>query len=127
MKLLLDTHALIWWFNEPAKLSARAASILGNPGNTILISAAVAWELAIKVNLGKIDALPLVTELASHTAEEGFTELPISMAQAVRAGLLPRHHRDPFDRVLVAQAQDLNVPILSADAVLDRYDVKRIW
>jgi len=127
MKLLLDTHVLIWWFNEPAKLSARAASILRSPGNTILISAAVAWELAIKVNLGKIDALPLVSELASQTAEEGFTELPISMAQAVRAGLLPRHHRDPFDRVLVAQAQDLNVPILSADAVLDRYDVKRIW
>jgi PIN domain nuclease of toxin-antitoxin system len=127
MKLLLDTHALIWWFNEPSKLSARASSILRHPGNAILISAAVAWELAIKVNLGKIDALPLVTELAAQTVEEGFTELPISIAQAVRAGLLPRHHRDPFDRILIAQAQDLNVPILSADTLIDRYDVKRLW
>jgi PIN domain nuclease of toxin-antitoxin system len=127
MKLLLDTHALIWWFNDPSRLSPRASSILRNPGNTILISAAVAWELAIKANLGKLDALPLVTELSRHTAEEGFTELPISIAQAVRTGLLPRHHRDPFDRALVAQAQELNVPILSADTLLDHYDVKRLW
>lgn len=127
MKLLLDTPVLIWWFNEPSKLSARAASILRNPGNIILISAAVAWELAIKVNLGKIDALWLVGELASQTAEEGFVELPLSIVQAVRAGLLPRHHCDPFDRALVAQAQELNVPILSADSLLDRYDVKRVW
>jgi len=127
MKVLLDTHVLIWWFNEPAKLSRKAAATLGNPGNTVYVSAAVAWELAIKVNLGKLDALSLVTELARHVAEEGFAELPVSIGQAVRAGLLPRYHRDPFDRLLVAQAQDLNVPILSADAILDQYDVKRIW
>ncbi len=127
MKILLDTHALIWWFNEPAKLSPKAFSILRSPGNTVLISAAVAWELAIKVNLGKVDALSFISELANHTAREGFTELPINIGQAVRAGLLPRRHRDPFDRLLVAQAQDLNVPILSADRTLDQYDVKRLW
>ncbi len=127
MKVLLDTHVLIWWFSEPSRLSAKATSILGNPSNTILVSAAIPWELAIKVNLGKVDALPLVTDLVSHTAEEGFLELPLNIRQAVRAGLLPMHHRNPFDRVLVAQAQDLNVPILSGDAVLDRYDVKRLW
>ena len=127
MKLLLDTHAFVWWFNEPNRLSARASSILRSSGNLVCISAAVAWELAIKVNLGKIGALPLVADLALHVAEEGFAELPISITQAVRAGLLPRHHRDPFDRLLVAQAQDLNLPVLSADRVLDRYDVKRIW
>ena len=127
MKVLLDTHALIWWFNEPAKLSKKAAATLGNPGNTVYVSADVAWELAIKVNLGKLDALSLVTELAGHIAEEGFAELPVSIGQAVRAGMLPKHHRDPFDRLLVAQAQDLNVPILSADSTLDQYGVKRIW
>lgn len=127
MRLLLDTHVLIWWFSEPSRLSAKAISALTNQSNTILISAAVAWELAIKVNLGKVDALPLVTELATHAVQEGFAELPVSIGQAVRAGLLPRHHRDPFDRLLVAQAQDLNVPIVSADLVLDRYDVKRVW
>lgn len=127
MKLLLDTHAFVWWFNDPDKLSSRASTLLKASGNSIFVSAALAWELAIKVNLGKIDALPLITDLAMHIAEEGFVELPISIAQAVRAGLLPRHHRDPFDRLLVAQAQDLNLPIVSADRILDRYDVKRIW
>jgi PIN domain nuclease of toxin-antitoxin system len=87
----------------------------------------VAWELAIKVNLGKVDGLSLVSEFAGNLAEEGFAELPISVEHAVRAGLLPRHHRDPFDQMLVAQAQDFGIPILSADRVLDRYDVKRIW
>jgi PIN domain nuclease of toxin-antitoxin system len=127
LKILLDTHALIWWFGNEAKLSRRACSIITNHNNTVLVSAAIAWELAIKVNLGKFDALALTTELPRYTEEEGFEELPISMDQAVRAGLLPLHHRDPFDRLLVAQAQALNVPILSADAVLDQYDVKRVW
>ena len=127
MKILLDTHALIWWLGNESKLSRRASSIIANQKNTVLVSAAIAWELAIKVNLGKVDALSLTTELSRYTAEEGFEELPISMEQAVRAGLLPLHHRDPFDRLLVAQAQGLNVPILSADTVLDQYDVKRLW
>ena len=127
MKILLDTHALIWWFGNESRLSRRASSIIADPNNTVLVSAAVAWELAIKVNLGKFDALALTIELPRYTAEEGLEELPISMEQAVRAGLLPLHHRDPFDRLLVAQAQALNVPVLSGDRVLDQYDVQRIW
>jgi len=127
MKILLDTHALIWWFGNETKLSRRACSIIANQNNTVLVSAAVAWELAIKVNLGKFDALSLATDLPRYTEEEGFEELPISLEQAVRAGLLPLHHRDPFDRLLVAQAQALNVPILSADTVLDQYDIRRLW
>jgi PIN domain nuclease of toxin-antitoxin system len=127
MKILLDTHALIWWFGDESKLSRRASSMIANQNNTVFVSAAVAWELAIKVNLGKFDALSLTTELPRYTEEEGFEELPISMEQAVRAGLLPLHHRDPFDRLLVAQAQSLNAPILSADTVFDQYDVKRLW
>jgi PIN domain nuclease of toxin-antitoxin system len=127
VKILLDTHALIWWFSNESKLSRRASSMIANQNNTVLVSAAIAWELAIKVNLGKFDALSLITELPRYVEDEGFEELPISMEQAVRTGLLPLHHRDPFDRLLVAQAQALNVPILSADAVLDQYDVKRVW
>ena len=127
MKVLIDTHVLIWWLGEPSKLSKRASSILSNTDNTILVSAACAGELAIKVNLGKLDALPLVMELVRHMEEEGFSELPIGFDHAVRAGLLPLHHGDPFDRLLVAQAQALNVPILSTNTFLDRYDVKRIW
>jgi PIN domain nuclease of toxin-antitoxin system len=127
MDVLLDTHVLFWWFSDTIRLSKRASSIIANPDNTVLISAATAWELAIKVNLGKIDALSLVVELSRYTEQEGFTELPISIEQASRAGLLPSHHRDPFDRLLVAQAQSLHVPILSADRILDRYDIKRLW
>jgi len=127
MEVLLDSPALLWWFNEPQRLSKRANSILTNTDNTVLVSAAVAWELSIKVSLGKLDALALLPGLTQRLQKEGFTELMISVAQAVRAGLLPLHHRDPFDRLLVAQAQDLGIPIVSADELLDRYDVKRVW
>ncbi len=127
MKVLIDTHALFWWFSDATKLSRRAVSLIASPKNTVLVSAATAWELAIKVNLGKIDALGLVVELRNHVMEEGFAELPISIEHAATAGLLPLHHRDPFDRLLVAQAQAMHLPILSADRVLDEYDIKRLW
>jgi len=127
MTVLLDTHTLIWWWEASPRLSKQASGILVDKRNSLLVSAATAWELAIKANLGKISSLDLVTELSAHVEQDGFTELPVNIAQAVRAGLLPRHHRDPFDRLLVAQAQDLNLPILSADAMLDRYDIKRLW
>ena len=127
MKLLLDTQVLFWWFSDPSKLSRRALSLLQEIENQPLVSAATAWELAIKAGIGKLDALPLVLDLPHLIHEEGFEELPIGLSAAVRAGLLPLHHRDPFDRLLVAQAQDLNAPILSSDRLLDLYDVQRIW
>jgi PIN domain nuclease of toxin-antitoxin system len=127
MRILLDTQALAWRFSEPGKLSKRAVSIITNAENAVLVSAASAWELAIKVNLGKMDAMVLVSDLGHRLDREGLTELPITVPQATRAGLLPLHHRDPFDRLLVAQAQDLGVPILSADELLDGYDIKRVW
>lgn len=127
MNVLLDTHALFWWFGDATKLSQRAVSLITSKSNTVLVSAATAWELAIKVNLGKIDALGLLGELGNYVMEEGFVELPISLEHAAVAGLLPSHHRDPFDRLLVAQAQVMHVPILSADRILDRYDIKRLW
>lgn len=127
MRVLLDTHALVWWFADFGRLSKRAASIITSMDNTVLVSAAVAWELSIKVNLGKFDGMGLVTDLKQRLEKEGFSESPITLTQATRAGLLPLHHRDPFDRMLVAQAQDLGIPILSADPLLDQYDVKRLW
>jgi len=127
VKVLLDTHTLVCWFSEPEKLSKRAASIITNSSNAVLVSAASAWELAIKVNLGKVDAISLVSDLSMHLAEEGFEELPIAIRHATRAGSLPLHHRDPFDRLLVAQALELDVPILGADKSLDRYDIRRLW
>ncbi len=127
MKVLLDTHVVVWWLEGATRLSRRAATILANLDNIILISAAVGWELAIKVSTGKMKPQSILVDLDGILKREMFSELPITLEMAVRAGLLPPHHRDPFDRMLVAQAQSLNVPILSADAVLDQYQIKRLW
>ena len=127
VKLLLDTHVVVWWLEDAGRLSRRASTLLGNLDNSILISAAVGWELAIKVNLGKFRPSSILDGLDRLMQQQAFSELPISLEMAVRAALLPAHHRDPCDRMLVAQAQSLNIPILSADAILDRYDVKRLW
>lgn len=109
------------------RLSRRAAKIIGDPENHILISAVVGWELAIKVSTGKMKPRSILDGLDRILEQESFSAVPITLDTAVRAGLLPPHHRDPFDRLLVAQAQSLDVPILSADAVLDLYHIKRLW
>jgi PIN domain nuclease of toxin-antitoxin system len=127
VKVLLDTHVVVWWLEAASRLSKQAAAILANRDNSILISAAVGWELAIKVNLGKLRPASILDGLDRILQQQAFSELPITLDMAVRAGLLPPHHRDPFDRMLVAQARVLDIPILSADAILDRYDVKRMW
>lgn len=127
MKVLVDTQALFWWYSEPAKLSKRASSTINDSENTVLISAATAWELSIKSALGKLHALQFVMDFSRYVEEEGFVELPIAIPHAIRAGLLPPHHKDPFDRLLVAQAQELSIPVLSSDRGLDEYDVIRIW
>jgi PIN domain nuclease of toxin-antitoxin system len=127
VKLLSDTQVLFWWFSQPAKLSPRVRSLMRDAENEVLVSAATAWELAIKAGIGKLDALTLVVDLPRLLKEEGFAELPIGIPEATRAALLPRHHRDPFDRLIVAQAQHLNIPVLSSDRLIDLYDVKRIW
>ena len=127
MEILLDTHALVWWMLESPRLSNRAREIFRSAGSRLVVSAVVAWELAIKVNAGKMQPPDLITRLDEAMTQQRFMELPIALNHAVRAGLLPLHHRDPFDRLLVAQAQALNLPILSADRGLDEYDVRRMW
>ena len=127
MKVLLDTHVVVWWLEAANRLSRRASTILANRDNDILISAVVGWELAIKVNLGKLKPASILDGLDRILEQEAFSELSITLEMAVRAGLLPSHHRDPFDRMLVAQARSLNIPILSSDAIFDRYEVKRLW
>jgi len=127
MNLVVDSHVVLWWFSRGRQLSEAARRSMVDPQNRVYVSAAVAWELAIKVNLGKLDAERLVTDFAKLLLEEGFYRLAISTDHALRAGLLPLHHTDPFDRMLVAQAQALNCPIVSADARLDSYGVRRIW
>ena len=127
MNLLIDTHVLLWWWTEGDRLSEHAKAAILDSRNRSYVSAAVAWELAIKVNTGKLNAREVVSALPQLLLEEGFRRLAISTAHALRAGLLPLLHRDPFDRMLVAQAQALNSPVVSADAIFDRYGVQRIW
>jgi PIN domain nuclease of toxin-antitoxin system len=127
MNVLLDTHVVIWWLSEPEKLSKRANSAITNQANTVYVSAASAWEMAIKAKLGKLQTTSFVLDLLDLLQQENFFEQPVTIDHAVRGGLLPLHHRDPFDRLLVAQAQAMNIPIVSADAILDAYDIKRIW
>jgi PIN domain nuclease of toxin-antitoxin system len=127
MNLLLDTHALLWWLGEPERVSKAARAALEDPNYRIYVSAAVAWEMAIKVNLGKLNAQEVVGDFNRVLYAKGFYRLGISTNHALRAGMLPLHHADPFDRMLVAQAQALNCPIVSADARLDSYGVRRIW
>jgi PIN domain nuclease of toxin-antitoxin system len=127
VNLLIDTHVLLSWWTDAGKVSRRAKDAIVDARNRSYISAAVAWELAIKVNLGKLNAREVVSTLPQLLLEEGFRRLAISTDHALRAGLLPLLHRDPFDRMLVAQAQALNSPIVSADGMFDRYGVTRIW
>jgi len=127
MNLLIDSHVLLWWLATPERVADRARNALRSPEYRVWVSAAVAWEIAIKSNLGKLHAADVVASLPRILFEKGFRRLAISMDHALRAGMLPRHHRDPFDRMLVAQAQALNCPIVSADPILDSYGVRRIW
>ncbi|MGA3318185.1 MAG: type II toxin-antitoxin system VapC family toxin [Candidatus Korobacteraceae bacterium] len=127
MILLLDTNALHWWLNDPNRLSAIAVKAMESRSNSIVVSAAVPWELAIKTNLGKLKSQTLLANWEAKLTEEGFSELPIESSHAIRAGLLPRHHNDPFDRLLAAQAQVTGWPIITADAIFEAYGVQRIW
>jgi PIN domain nuclease of toxin-antitoxin system len=110
MNVVVDTHVVLWWFTRTAQLSSQARATLQSPQNRVYVSACVAWELAIKATLGKLNAQELVSDLPRLLFEEGFKRLAISVDHAIRAGALPRHHRDPFDRMLVAQALALGSP-----------------
>ena len=128
MQLLLDTHALLWWLSDDPALGKRAKSAIANTRNTVIVSAASAWEIATKARLGKLaGALDLAAGFAGHIENEGFEVLFITVDHAVRAGLLAGDHRDPFDRMLIAQAQAENLFIVSNEELFDGYGVRRIW
>ncbi len=128
MRVLVDTHAWLWMLTRPDRLPAAARDTVGDPATEVLLSAASAWEIAIKYQLGR---LPLpeapTTYVPSRVAASGCTALAIEHAHVLRAGLLPDHHRDPFDRLLVAQGQILGVPLVSGDRALDAYDIDLLW
>jgi len=127
MTVLLDTHALKWWLDDPVRLSEPARRTIENKSNSVVVSSVVPWELAIKTSAGKLRVHALLANWSNKMVAEGFQEAPIASEHAIRAGLLPLHHKDPFDRMLVAQAQATGWPIISADPVFDNYGVRRIW
>ena len=127
MKILIDTHTLLWWLDSPVKLGMIGRRLIADPGNEVLISAVLPWEIALKANKHKTRPHALVTNFLFVVKQEGFISISIDPLHAIRSGLLPFHHRDPFDRVLAAQSLELGVPLISIDAVFDRYGVERIW
>jgi PIN domain nuclease of toxin-antitoxin system len=128
MKVLIDTHTLLWAVDQPAQLGAGALSVLQEPANGLLLSAATIWEIAIKVGLKKLSlSVPYRQWITKAMADLGLSVLPITVEYAdVQAGLAP-HHGDPFDRLLIAQAMVENLAVVSIDEVFDRYKVNRIW
>lgn len=128
MTLLLDTQALLWFLLDDARLSNNARSLMTDPANDLFVSPASLWEIAIKISLRKYTLPEGFAEfMERQIAENHLTILPISVKHVAVVATLPFHHRDPFDRLLVAQAMSENVPVLSADRVFDLYPVTRTW
>ena len=128
MRVLLDTHAFLWWLDGDRKLSRRARLTIGDEANTVLVSAASAWEIATKVRIGKLPgAADVAADIAGCLMRQRFESLDITVLHAQRAGRLAGSHRDPFDRMLIAQAQIEDLPIVTNESVFDDYGVTRIW
>ena len=128
MRVLLDTHAFVWLVADSRRLSETASGTIRNEGNDILVSAASAWEVATKHRLGKFpEADALASDIRAAIARQGFEELPVSVGDAERAGRLTGPHRDPFDRMLIAQALARDLAIVSNERVFDLYGVNRLW
>lgn len=125
MRILLDTQCFLWMHAEPDRLSARARRLVTSPSNELLLSAASAWEIAIKAGLGKLRLPePVADYVSSRMAETGVRGLAVEHVHALRVASLPRHHVDPFDRLLVAQADVEALPILTSDRTFRAYGIR---
>lgn len=128
MNLLLDTHVLLWFLNADNRLSADAVAAIRNPLNRVVVSVANCWEIAIKAAVNKLQLPePAATFLPRELKDNQLELLPIEMAHVTSVETLPLHHRDPFDRILVAQAIHERLKLVSADVAFDQYGVSRLW
>ncbi|TVQ26796.1 MAG: type II toxin-antitoxin system VapC family toxin [Spirochaetaceae bacterium] len=128
VELLLDTHALLWWWSDPGRLAARVDSLLRDPANIIHVSAASAWEIATKHRIGKFpDGGRIVAQWEERIASDRFFELPMTFRHALRAGSLPGDHRDPFDRMLAAQSIIEGLSVVSIDEQISALGAERVW
>ena len=119
MRLLLDTHVLLWWLADDRKLAKAAREIIANPDNDVHVSSASVWEVAIKMALGRLEIE--LDDLEAAIVRNGFRQLPVGFRHAITAGRLPSVHRDPFDRMLIAQASVEDLRVISHDRVFERY------
>ncbi|MFW3172408.1 type II toxin-antitoxin system VapC family toxin [Geodermatophilus sp. CPCC 206100] len=120
MSLLLDTHVLLWWLGDDDRLTPPMRTAIEDPQTSVAVSAASAWEMAIKAALGKLSA---PDDLGAQLAHNGFESLPVTLEDGLAAGALPRHHEDPFDRMLIAQAARRRLVVVTADRRFADYDV----
>ena len=128
MRLLLDTHAFLWWLAGSERLSQQSRQAIANEANDVLVSAASAWEIATKHRLGKLRNAEIVAlDIAGAISGQGFEELAITVDDAGRAGELPGPHRDPSDRMLISQALARNLVLISIETLFDQYGVRRLW
>lgn len=127
MRLLLDTHAILWHFERNPLLSAEASAAIKNPQNDIFVSVVSLWELAIKTSLGKLKLPKSVSGIAAELRDGGAAIIRISEEHAMATESLPWHHRDPFDRMLIAQALQENLALVTCDSAFAHYDVPRVW
>lgn len=128
MKYLLDTHAFLWWITNEKRLPETVSKVISNGNNQLFLSAASCWEIVIKAKLGKIE-LPAKADIfiADQLVDNTIQSLPILASHALHIFNLPNHHRDPFDRMIVAQSQLEKLPIITSDSLIAKYDVKTIW
>jgi len=128
VRLLLDTHAFLWWLFDDPQLSTTSRELIADPENRILVSAASAWEISTKYRLGRLPAArELVRDMTAWITRAGFLSLPVEIVHAQRAGSWPQAHRDPFDRMLAAQSEIEDLPLVSLDAKISVFGVRVVW
>ncbi len=128
MKILLDTHTFLWLANDSPELSKKARSVFLDPDCEFFLSLASAWEIAIKSNLDKLSLPnPIEKFIPIQLQENNITQLDVTFRHIVKIATLPLHHRDPFDRLIIAQAMEEQLPIMSSDKIFDKYPIKRLW
>ena len=125
MRLLLDTHTVLWWFADDLRLSTKARAEIAAQTNQLVVSAVVAYEIVYKQNIGRLSPLP--EPLQNRLRREGIQNLPISFEHAIAAAELPGPHRDPWDRIMIAQAMTESLTVITVDAVFDDYGVPTLW
>lgn len=128
MKLLLDTHALLWWFTDDQRLTANARDVIAEESNEIFVSAASAWEIATKQRIGKLNEVPDATScFAELVVSDGFIHLPVTYLHGLRAGGYDFTHRDPFDRMLAAQSELNSLPLVTCDPAFKAFPCTTLW